>query len=134
VNDTCPERATRTRLPDERRSITHQFVIHSSESSETNGYLTVGMFEDGSPGELFLQFGKGGGTVGSLLDAWATAVSIGLQCGVPLETFTSKFAYWRFEPCGMSDNSHIRFASSVLDYVSRWLEQRFLEGQESDNG
>lgn len=118
---------TRQRLPDERGSITHKFTIDNRE-----GYLTVGLYEDGRPGELFIKFAKTGGREGSLLDAWATMVSIALQSGVDVETVTSKFRGWRFEPAGLTSHPEIRMALSPLDYIARWLKIRFVDEPEVD--
>jgi ribonucleoside-diphosphate reductase alpha chain len=113
----------RRRMPKERQSITHKFSIGGHE-----GYITAGMYEDGAVGEIFLtDIGKEGSTIKGLMNAFATAISIGLQYGVPLETFVEKFAYIRFEPEGITTNPEIPFAKSLPDYIMRWLASRFLD-------
>ncbi|HEX6665167.1 MAG TPA: vitamin B12-dependent ribonucleotide reductase, partial [Solirubrobacterales bacterium] len=113
----------RKRMPRERESITHKFSIAGHE-----GYITAGKYEDGSVGEIFLtDIGKEGSTMRGLLNAFATAISIGLQYGVPLETFVRKFSYMRFEPEGITGNPEIPFATSRPDYIMRWLGSRFIE-------
>jgi ribonucleoside-diphosphate reductase alpha chain len=111
----------RRRLPDERRSITHKFSIGGHE-----GYITVGMYDDGSPGEVFVTMSKQGSVVSGLMDAFATAISMALQYGVPLEVLCSKFSHMRFEPSGFTNNREIPIAKSVLDYIFRWLSLKFL--------
>ncbi|MFZ9886736.1 MAG: vitamin B12-dependent ribonucleotide reductase [Myxococcota bacterium] len=115
----------RRRLPDERQAITHKFSIAGHE-----GYLTVGLFEDGQPGELFCTMSKEGSTISGLMDAFATAISLALQYGVPLKVLVEKFSHTRFEPSGFTGNSHIPIAKSVTDYVFRWLGQKFLPAEE----
>jgi len=115
----------RRRLPDERRAITHKFSIAGHE-----GYITVGMFEDGSPGEIFIVMAKEGSVVSGLMDSFATAVSITLQYGVPLETLVDKFSHTRFEPSGYTTNRQIPIAKSVMDYIFRWLSLKFLTPKE----
>ena len=117
--------AIRRRLPDERRSLTHHFSIGGQE-----GYVTVGLYEDGLPGELFIRMAKEGSTVSGLMDSFATAVSLALQYGVPLKILCDKFSHTRFEPSGWSGNPKIGFAKSVMDYLFRWLELRFLKGEQ----
>jgi ribonucleoside-diphosphate reductase alpha chain len=113
----------RKRMPKTRESITHKFSIAGHE-----GYITAGKYEDGSVGEIFLtDIGKEGSTMRGLLNAFATAISIGLQYGVPLETFVRKFSYMRFEPEGITGNPEIPFAKSMPDYIMRWVASRFLE-------
>ena len=112
---------SRKRLPDERRAITHKFSIAGHE-----GYLTVGMYEDGTPGELFITQSKQGSTVSGLMDAFATSISIALQHGVPVSTMVDKFSHLRFEPSGFTNNPEIPMAKSVMDYIFRWLAQKFL--------
>lgn len=121
----------RRRLPDERKSITHKVEISSAEFGNVSCYITVGLYDDGEPGELFIRMEKEGSTIGTLMDQWAVAVSIALQSGVPLETITSKFSYCNFEPSGMTSNQSIPFAKSPIDYVARWLAKRF-ETEESN--
>ncbi|MBI4138818.1 ribonucleotide-diphosphate reductase subunit beta [Candidatus Uhrbacteria bacterium] len=115
-----PAAARRRRLPDERQSITHKFEIGAH-----TGYVTVGLYEDGKPGEVFITMSKEGSTLAGLLDALATSVSIGLQYGVPLKTLVGKFSHVRFEPSGFTQNPNIRMAKSVVDYIFRWLGHRF---------
>jgi ribonucleoside-diphosphate reductase alpha chain len=113
----------RHRLPRERESLTHKFSIAGHE-----GYITAGKYEDGSLGEIFLtDIGKDGSTLRGMMNAFATAISIGLQYGVPLETFVRKFSYMRFDPEGMTTNPEIPFAKSLPDYIMRWLASRFLD-------
>jgi ribonucleoside-diphosphate reductase alpha chain len=117
----------RKRMPRERESITHKFWIAGHE-----GYITAGKYEDGTVGEIFLtDIGKEGSTMRGLLNAFATAISIGLQYGVPLEVFVRKFSYMRFEPEGMTQNPEIPFAKSMPDYIMRWLASRFVEDTET---
>ncbi|MBA3882514.1 MAG: vitamin B12-dependent ribonucleotide reductase [Chthoniobacterales bacterium] len=114
---------TRHRMPDTRMSLTHKFEIAGHE-----GYITVGLFEDGMPGELFIQMAKEGSTIGGLMDTVATLTSLSLQYGVPLESMVKKFAYQRFEPSGFTKNPDIRNATSITDYVFRWLGCQFIRG------
>jgi ribonucleoside-diphosphate reductase alpha chain len=111
----------RRRLPSERRSITHKFSIGGHE-----GYITVGMFEDGSPGEIFVTMAKEGSTISGLMDSMAVAISLTLQCGVPLKFLVDKFAHVRFEPSGWTGNPQIPYATSIMDYIFRWLALKFL--------
>jgi ribonucleoside-diphosphate reductase alpha chain len=113
----------RRRLPDTRAAINHKFDIAGHE-----GYLTVGLFEDGQPGELFVTMAKEGSTIGGLMDTIGTLTSMSLQYGVPLETLLKKFAHQRFEPSGFTKNAEIRNASSIIDYVFRWLALQFIPG------
>jgi ribonucleoside-diphosphate reductase alpha chain len=113
----------RRRMPRERQSITHKFSIGGHE-----GYITAGMYEDGSVGEIFLtDIGKEGSTLRGMMNAFATAISLSLQYGVPLETLVRKFSYMRFEPEGMTTNPEIPFSKSMPDYIMRWLASRFLD-------
>jgi len=121
----APPRAVRHRLQEERMSVTHKFNIGGHE-----GYLTVGLYPNGEPGELFIKMAKEGSTVSGLMDSFALAVSIALQHGVPLKLFCDKFAHTRFEPSGWSNNPDIGFAKSIMDYIFRWLQIRFLSGQQ----
>ncbi|HYV17895.1 MAG TPA: vitamin B12-dependent ribonucleotide reductase [Verrucomicrobiae bacterium] len=114
-------RAMRRRLPDERRALTHKFSIAGHD-----GYLTVGMYEDGKPGEIFLVMAKEGSVVSGLMDSFATAVSLALQYGVPLQVLVDKFSHVRFEPSGFTNNSEIPIAKSIIDYIFRWLGSKFL--------
>jgi ribonucleoside-diphosphate reductase alpha chain len=113
----------RNRLPDTRVALNHKFDIAGHE-----GYITVGLFENGQPGELFIQMAKEGSTIGGLMDTVATLTSISLQYGVPLESLVKKFAFQRFEPSGFTKNPDIRNASSITDYVFRWLGCQFIKG------
>jgi ribonucleoside-diphosphate reductase alpha chain len=113
----------RRRMPETRVAINHKFEIAGHK-----GYLTVGMFEDGQPGEIFIQMNKEGSTIGGLMDTVATLTSIALQYGVPLESLTKKFAYQRFEPSGFTKNPDIRNATSITDYVFRWMGCQFIKG------
>src|SRR5687767_10440216 len=115
------ERPTRRKLPDERHSITHKFDIAGHE-----GYITVGLFDDGTPGEIFLTMAKEGSTISGFADAFAQAISYALQYGVPLQVLVDKFSHARFEPSGMTKNPEIRFAKSIVDYIFRWLATKFL--------
>jgi ribonucleoside-diphosphate reductase alpha chain len=124
-NLNAPPRAVRHKLQEERASITHKFNVGGHE-----GYITVGLYPDGSPGELFITMAKEGSTVSGLMDSFALAVSIALQHGVPLKLFCEKFAHTRFEPSGWTNNPDIGFAKSVMDYIFRWLQLRFLTGQQ----
>jgi ribonucleoside-diphosphate reductase alpha chain len=113
----------RHRMPDTRMSLTHRFEIAGHE-----GYITVGLYEDGMPGELFITMSKEGSTIGGLMDTVGTLTSIALQYGVPLESLAKKFAYQRFEPSGFTKNPDIRNATSITDYVFRWLACQFIKG------
>jgi ribonucleoside-diphosphate reductase alpha chain len=117
----APSRAVRKRLPDERRSITHKFSIAGHD-----GYITVGMYEEGQPGEIFLVMAKEGSVVSGLMDSFATAVSMALQYGVPLQVLVDKFSHVRFEPSGFTNNQEIPIAKSIVDYIFRWLASKFL--------
>jgi ribonucleoside-diphosphate reductase alpha chain len=120
-----PPRAHRHKLPDERFSVTHKFKVGSHE-----GYLTVGLYKSGSPGELFITMAKEGSTVSGLMDSFACAVSIALQHGVPLRLLVNKFAHTRFEPSGWTQNPELGYANSIMDYIFRWLDLRFLSGEQ----
>jgi ribonucleoside-diphosphate reductase alpha chain len=120
-----PPRAVRHKLQEERASITHKFKVGDHE-----GYITVGLYPNGKPGELFITMAKEGSTVSGLMDSFALAVSIALQHGVKLELLCEKFAHTRFEPSGWSGNPDIGFAKSIMDYIFRWLQLRFLTGQQ----
>ena len=110
-------------MPRERQSITHKFSIAGHE-----GYITAGMYEDGTVGEIFLtDIGKEGSTLRGMMNAFATSISIALQYGVPLDTLVEKFSYMRFEPEGITQNPEIPFAKSMPDYIMRWLASRFLD-------
>lgn len=118
-------RPMRRRMPDERQAVTHKFTIAGHK-----GYLTVGLYDDGTPGELFIVMSKQGSTLSGVMDAFATAVSVGLQYGVPLKALVKKFAHMRFEPAGMTNNKDIRIAKSLIDYIFRWLGLKFLTAAE----
>jgi ribonucleoside-diphosphate reductase alpha chain len=111
----------RRKLPDERAAITHKFDIAGHE-----GYVTVGLFEDGQPGEIFLVMAKEGSTISGFADAFAQAISYALQYGVPLQDLVDKFSHVRFEPSGMTKNPDVRFAKSIVDYIFRWMATKFL--------
>ncbi len=125
ANLNAPPRAVRHRLPDERASVTHKFNVGGHE-----GYITVGLYPSGEPGELFVTMAKEGSTVSGLMDSFACAVSLSLQHGVPLKLLCEKFAHTRFEPSGWSGTPEIGFAKSIMDYIFRWLQLRFLTGQQ----
>ncbi len=124
-NADAPPRAVRHRLPPERASITHKFNIAGHE-----GYITVGIYPGGQPGEIFITMAKEGSTVSGLMDSFALGISIALQHGVPLKLLCDKFKHTRFEPSGWTGNENIGYASSIMDYIFRWLELRFLTGQQ----
>ncbi len=115
-------RPMRRKLADERKSITHKFDIAGHE-----GYITVGMYEDGAPGEIFVMMSKQGSTISGLMDSFATAISYALQYGVPLRFLVDKFAHMRFEPSGFTKNPQIPYAKSIVDYLFRWLASKFLD-------
>ena len=121
-------RPIRRKLPDERHAITHKFSIGGHE-----GYLTVGLYDDGSPGELFVTMAKEGSTISGLMDSFATAVSYALQYGVPLKFFVDKFAHVRFEPSGWTGNPTVPYAKSIMDYIFRWMAARFIGEQVVEN-
>jgi ribonucleoside-diphosphate reductase alpha chain len=116
-----PPKAVRHRLPEERASLTHKFAIAGHE-----GYITVGLYPNGQPGEIFIKMAKEGSTVSGLMDTFATSISLALQHGVPLKVLCEKFAHTRFEPSGWSGNSKIGFAKSITDYIFRWVHYRFV--------
>jgi ribonucleoside-diphosphate reductase alpha chain len=111
----------RRRLADERKAITHKFQI-----AQTEGYVTVGLYEDGQPGEVFISLSKEGSSLAGLMDSFATAISIGLQYGVPLKVLVNKFVHARYEPSGPTQNPNIPQAKSIVDYIFRWLALKFL--------
>lgn len=111
----------RKKLPETRKSITHKFEISNHE-----GYLTVGLYDDGTPGELFIHMSKEGSTISGLMDALGIAISVGLQHGVPLSTLINKFRYTKFEPSGFCTNKEIKLCTSVVDYIAHWLELTFM--------
>ena len=120
-------RAMRRKLPDERKAVTHKFDIQGHE-----GYLTVGLFDDGTPGELFVTMAKEGSTISGLMDAFATQTSYALQFGVPLKFMVDKFSHMRFEPSGFTKNKEIPIAKSIVDYIFRWMASHFLPLEEQD--
>jgi ribonucleoside-diphosphate reductase alpha chain len=113
--------AQRRKLPVERKSITHKFSVGGHE-----GYLTVGMYDDGGPGEIFIKMAKEGSTLSGIMDGFALSVSIALQYGVPMKAMIDKFIHTRFEPSGFTGNPDIPYAKSVLDYIARWLGGKFI--------
>lgn len=117
-------RAQRRKLPDERKSFTHKFSVGGHE-----GYIIVGMYKDGAPGEIFIKMAKEGSTLSGFMDGLALSISIGLQYGVPLRALVDKLTNTRFEPSGFTENPNIRYASSVLDYIARWLGGKFLSSE-----
>ena len=119
------ERLARRRLPDERRAVTHKFSIGGHE-----GYMTVGMYDDGTPGELFVTMAKEGSVVSGLMDNFATMISMALQYGVPLKVLADKFSHTRFEPSGFTGNPEIPIAKSITDYIFRWLSLKFLPAED----
>jgi ribonucleoside-diphosphate reductase alpha chain len=123
----APPRAVRHRLPGERASITHKFGIGGHE-----GYITVGLYPNGQPGEIFIRMAKEGSTISGLMDSFATAISLSLQHGVPLKVLCEKFAHTRFEPSGWTGNEQIGYAKSIMDYLFRWMQLRFLSGTQLD--
>jgi ribonucleoside-diphosphate reductase alpha chain len=125
VQEVLVAKPYRRRLPDERMSITHKFSIAGHE-----GYIHVGLYDDGSPGELFVTMSKEGSVISGLMDAFATSVSMALQYGVPLEVLVRKFSHMRFEPSGWTPNPDIPFAKSIMDYIFRWMSLRFLPSEE----
>lgn len=122
---TEPVGPRRRRLPDERRSITHRFSIANHK-----GYITVGLYDDGTPGEIFVTMAKEGSVISGLMDSFATAISIGLQYGVPLPVLVNKYVHKRFEPSGFTNNPNIRMAKSIVDYIFRWMALKFLSQDE----
>jgi ribonucleoside-diphosphate reductase alpha chain len=125
-NSVAHPRLTRERLPNTRASVTHKFEI-----GDQDGYIIVGLYEDGRPGEVFLKIGKEGSTLGGVLDCVGILTSIALQHGVPLETLVDKFSFVRFEPSGWTKNSDVQHAHSIVDYIFRWLGTQFPQSSES---
>jgi ribonucleoside-diphosphate reductase alpha chain len=115
-------RPLRRHLPAERAAITHKFAVGGHE-----GYITVGLFEDGTPGELFVTMSKEGSTISGLMDTIATSISLALQYGVPLRVLVNRFSHMRFEPSGFTGNPNIPIAKSIVDYIFRWLGQKFIK-------
>ena len=120
-----PPAANRHRLPDERPAITHHFAVGGHE-----GYLTVGLYPNGQPGEIFIRMAKEGSTIAGLMECFGTIVSVSLQHGVPLRVLCDKLSHTRFEPSGWTGNERIGYAKSIMDYLFRWLELRFLSGDQ----
>ncbi|MEY4723727.1 MAG: hypothetical protein RLZZ324_1240 [Candidatus Parcubacteria bacterium] len=119
-------RPLRRRLSDERKSITHKFSVGGHE-----GYITIGMYDDGAPGEMFIRMAKGGSVISGLMDSFATATSIALQYGVPLKVLVNKFVHVRFEPSGFTTHPNIRIAKSMVDYIFRWMAIKFLSPEDA---
>ncbi len=128
VEEKIVYRPVRRKLADERQSITHKFSIAGHE-----GYITVGLYDDGMPGELFISMAKEGSTISGLMDSFATAISYGLQYGVPLKFFVDKFSHVRFEPSGYTGNDKVPYAKSIMDYIFRWLAYKFLGPEAVEN-
>ena len=128
IDDKLEARPRRKRLPATRKSLTHKFDVGGHE-----GYLTVGLYDNGEPGELFITMAKEGSTVGGMMDAFGTAISLTLQYGVPLQTMVDKFSHSRFDPSGITANREIPFAKSIVDYIFRWLAMEFVEGYRQTN-
>lgn len=116
----------RRRLSDERKAITHKFQVGST----CEGYITVGLYEDGQPGEIFVVLSKEGAEISGLVDSFATAISIGLQYGVPLKVLVNKYVHAKYEPSGATPNPNIPYAKSIVDYIFRWLALKFLTPEE----
>ncbi|MBJ7608593.1 MAG: vitamin B12-dependent ribonucleotide reductase [Candidatus Dormibacteraeota bacterium] len=121
------ERPLRKRLPAERKALTHRFEVGGHE-----GYITVGLYDDGQPGEIFLKMAKEGSTVSGLMDAFATAVSLALQYGVPLQALVDKLSHTRFDPQGFTKNPEVPIAKSLMDYIFRWMASRFMPQDDRD--
>ncbi|HYM04923.1 MAG TPA: vitamin B12-dependent ribonucleotide reductase, partial [Terriglobales bacterium] len=124
VTEKIVYRPMRHKLPAERKSITHKFAVGGHE-----GYITVGMYDDGQPGEIFIRMAKEGSTISGLMDSFATAVSMALQYGVPMQVLVDKFLHVRFEPSGWTGNPEIPYAKSIMDYIFRWMGIKFLGPQ-----
>jgi ribonucleoside-diphosphate reductase alpha chain len=120
-----PPAANRHRLQNERSAITHHFAFGGHE-----GYLTVGLYPNGQPGEIFIRMAKAGSTIAGLMECFGTVVSVSLQHGVPLKVLCDKLSHTRFEPSGWTGNAQIGYAKSVIDYIFRWLELRLLSGKQ----
>jgi ribonucleoside-diphosphate reductase alpha chain len=125
LTSSAKQKAVRRKLPDERQAVTHKFSIAGHE-----GYITVGLYEDGTPGEIFITMSKEGSTISGLMDAFATSISMALQYRVPLRVLVEKFSHMRFEPSGFTGNKDIPIAKSILDYIFRWLGKKFLPPEE----
>ncbi|MGD0469951.1 MAG: hypothetical protein ABSA54_16350 [Terriglobales bacterium] len=120
-----PPAANRHKLQDERSAITHHFAFGGHE-----GYLTVGFYPNGQPGEIFIRMAKAGSTIAGLMECFGTVVSVSLQHGVPLKVLCDKLSHTRFEPSGWTGNAQIGYAKSIMDYLFRWMELRFLSGKQ----
>jgi ribonucleoside-diphosphate reductase alpha chain len=120
-----PPAANRHRLPDERVGITHHFSIAGHE-----GYLTIGLYPNGQPGEIFIRMAKEGSTIAGLMECFGSVVSVSLQHGVPLKVLCDKLSHTRFEPSGWTGNEELGYAKSIMDYLFRWMELRFLSGKQ----
>lgn len=120
-----PPNANRHRLPDERAAITHHFAIGDHE-----GYLTVGLYPNGQPGEIFIRMAKAGSTISGLMECFGAVVSVSLQHGVPLKVLCDKLSHTRFEPSGWTGNPELGYAKSIMDYLFRWIELRFMSGKQ----
>ena len=120
-----PPAANRHRLPDERVALTHHFSIAGHE-----GYLTVGLYPNGQPGEIFIRMAKEGSTIAGLMECFGTVASVSLQHGVPLKVLCDKLSHTRFEPSGWTGNEELGYAKSIMDYLFRWMELRFLSGKQ----
>ncbi|TAM79620.1 MAG: hypothetical protein EPN47_17615 [Acidobacteria bacterium] len=120
-NDSARHEPFRRRLPDERKAIVHHFSVGGHE-----GYLMVGLYDDGQPGEIFIRMAKAGSTIAGLMDSFGIAVSLGIQYGVPLSILCAKFSHTRFEPSGWTGVKEIGYAKSIMDYIARWLALKFL--------
>ncbi len=120
-----PPAANRHRLPDERVGLTHHFSIAGHE-----GYLTVGLYPNAQPGEIFIRMAKAGSTIAGLMECFGTVVSVSLQHGVPLKVLCDKLSHTRFEPSGWTGNEELGYAKSIMDYLFRWMEVRFLSGKQ----
>jgi ribonucleoside-diphosphate reductase alpha chain len=120
-----PPAANRHRLPDERAGLTHHFSIAGHE-----GYLNVGLYPNGQPGEIFIRMAKEGSTIAGLMECFGTVVSVSLQHGVPLKVLCGKLSHTRFEPSGWTGNEELGYAKSIMDYLFRWMELRFLSGKQ----
>jgi ribonucleoside-diphosphate reductase alpha chain len=124
-NPEGPPEANRHRLPDERAAVTHHFSIGGNE-----GYLTVGLYPNGQPGEVFIRMAKAGSTISGLMECLGAVTSVALQHGVPLKVLCNKLSHTRFEPSGWTGSAELGYAKSVMDYIFRWMELRFLSGRQ----
>lgn len=120
----------RRKLPNERKSITHKFRIAKGSPESAKGYITIGLYDDGTPGELFINIAKEGSSISGTMNCFATMVSIALQHGVPIEDLVKKFSNVAFEPSGMTDNEEIPMAVSVIDYIFKWIGKKFVKENE----